>query len=237
MRNYFYTDGQNRFGPFSLDDMRRKRLPGHTQVWYQGLNDWVSISEIHDLNFFPQKRTAGNKNQYYLLLAFIIAVITITLGSSYYELEENYELYDSIVASSYDDPETDFQFYVDKFYRDLEFFGIFPKKPSQTIIKFAKLDRLDDTTHIHAISYGYDDDSLIEIYINPSTWNKLSKPMQYYLMYHELAHDVLNLDDLDQYSGNEEHLMFPNISSFETLTMDDFIERSHALFEEYGSTY
>ena len=85
--------------------------------------------------------------------------------------------------------------------------GIFrnlPKKPTRTIIKFAKLDQLDNTTHIHAMSFGYDDDSLIEIYINPSTWNKFSKPMRYYLMYHELAHDVLNLDDLEQHSGNEE---------------------------------
>ena len=171
------------------------------------------------------------------MIALIIGVFVVTFGSSYLGLNENQKIYDSIVASSYDDPETDFQIYVDKFYRDLEFFGIFPKKPSSTIIRYAKLDQLDNTTHIHAMSYGYDNDSIIEIYINPSTWNKFSKPMRYYLMYHELSHDVLNLDDLEPSYENQESLMFPNINSFESLTMDDFIERSHAIFETYSSTY
>ena len=51
-------------------------------------------------------------------------------------------------------------------------------------------------------------------------------------MYHELAHDVLNLDDLEPESRNEGKLMYPYISSYEKKTMDDFIESTHALFEE-----
>ena len=93
--------------------------------------------------------------------------------------------------------------YVQKFYRDLEFFGIYPKKPALQIIKFAKLDQLDNTTHIHGLSYGSGDDDKIEIYINPSTWKSFNKPMRYFLMYHELAHDVLNLDDLDAKPSNK----------------------------------
>ena len=178
----------------------------------------------------------GNKKQYYFLLALIIAVITVILGLSYYSLEENHGIHDSIVANSYDDGETDFQMYVDKYYRDLEFFGISPQKPSNTIIKFSKLDQLKNTTHLHAVSYGYDQDSIIEIYINPSTWKNFSKPMRYYLMYHELSHDVLNLDDLEPTPENEGNLMYPNLSSFESLTMDDFIERSHAIFETFSNS-
>ena len=52
------------------------------------------------------------------------------------------------------------------------------------------------------------------------------------LMYHELAHDVLNLDDLEPKSWNEGKLMYPAILSYETKNMDDFIESGHALFEE-----
>ena len=51
-------------------------------------------------------------------------------------------------------------------------------------------------------------------------------------MYHELAHDVLNLDDLEAKSWNEGKLMYPAISSYENKNMDEFIENSHALFEK-----
>jgi len=51
-------------------------------------------------------------------------------------------------------------------------------------------------------------------------------------MYHELAHDVLNLDDLEPKSWNEGKLMYPAISSYENKNLDDFIESAHALFEE-----
>ncbi len=56
--------------------------------------------------------------------------------------------------------------------------------------------------------------------------------MRYFLMYHELAHDVLNLDDLEAKSLNEGKLMYPAISSYENKNMDEFIENSHALFEK-----
>jgi len=56
--------------------------------------------------------------------------------------------------------------------------------------------------------------------------------MRYFLMYHELAHDILNVGDLEATSYNEGKLMYPEISSYENKSMDDFIESAHALFEE-----
>ena len=78
------------------------------------------------------------------------------------------------------------------------------------------------------------DDDRIEIYINKSSWDDFNKQKRYYLMYHELSHDVLNLDDLDDSPSNEGKLMYPAISSYELITMDDFIDSFHALFEEIG---
>ena len=89
---------------------------------------------------------------------------------------------------------------------------------------------------IHGLSYGLNDDDLIEIYINPSTWRKFNKPKRYYLLYHELAHDVLNLDDLEATPANEGELLYPAIASYENITMDDFIESSHRLFEKVSNT-
>ncbi len=56
-------------------------------------------------------------------------------------------------------------------------------------------------------------------------------------MYHELAHDILNLDDLDNKPINEGKLMYPEISTYEKKNMDDFIESFHSLFEEHAKKW
>ena len=56
------------------------------------------------------------------------------------------KLYTSIASSAYE-TDVDFNFYVEKFYRDIGNYGIFPKKPKIQIIKFAKLDQIDNATH------------------------------------------------------------------------------------------
>jgi len=164
-------------------------------------------------------------------LLAIIAVILISLFAYrlvLYQLEVN--LHKEIAENSYDSDE-DFDMYVQKFYRDLGVYGIYPKRPKEQVIKFSKLDQLDNTTHIHGVSFGFEDDDKIEIYINPTTWAHFNKPMRYILIYHELAHDVLNLDDLNEDSWNEGKLMYPVISEYEGKDMDDFIESYKVLFE------
>lgn len=140
------------------------------------------------------------------------------------------ELINKIRLNSYDD-EGEFDIYLEKFYRDMNFYGVYPQKPKKTIIKFSKLDELKGTTHIHGLSLGYNNDELIEIYINPSTWKKFNKPLKYWLMYHELSHDVLNLEDLEQSTINDGKLMFPNLESYEKKTMEEFIESYLNLIE------
>jgi len=111
-----------------------------------------------------------------------------------------------------------------KFYRDISNYGIYPKRPKTRIIKFANFENIDDATHIHGISYRKNDDDLIEIYINPNTWKKFNKPMRYFIMYHELTHDILNLNDLKYLPENEGKLMYPELENYNEKTMDDFIE-------------
>ena len=163
----------------------------------------------------------------------MIGIITVILVSLFaYKLIQNQSevnQYNEIVSNSYDS-KVDFEMYVQKFYRDLEYYGIYPKKPKVQIIKFSKLDQLDNTTHIHGLSFGSSDDDRIEIYINPSSWEQFNKPMRYILMYHELAHDVLNLDDLEPEIRNEGKLMYPAISSYDYNNMDDFIVTYKKLF-------
>ena len=54
-------------------------------------------------------------------------------------------------------------------------------------------------------------------------------------MYNELAHDLLNLDDLEPTEENEGRLMYPNISSYDRKNMDDFIESFKNEFENISN--
>ena len=198
------------------------------------------IEPVHELKEEQRIRTSSSKQEKKAssINKSIFAILALVLVSFFIYLfihnQSEVNLYNEIAANSYNAGE-DFDMYIQKFYRDLEIFGIYPKKPKVTIIKFSKLDQIDNTTHIHGLSIGSNDDSKIEIYINPSTWEQFNKPMRYFLMYHELAHDILNLDDLDAKTWNEGKLMYPEISSYENKTMDDFIESFHALFEEQST--
>mgnify|MGYP000565689088 CR=1 FL=1 len=257
MNEYFYTDGVEKYGPFLKKELANQNINRNTKIWYSGLNQWTELYKVEDLkdiiNEIPpdigieentessinndnvEKTTSKQKNtklpERFLILLSGLILFTLIIRNWDFNEEKTDILYNEISLNSYNSDE-DFSLYVEKFYRDLEYFGIYPKKPQITIIKFSRLDQMDKTTHIHGLSFGGNDDDRIEIYINPSTWKKFNKPLRYYLMYHELAHDVLNLDDLDVNNSNKGNLMYPEISSYESITMDDFIESSHALFEE-----
>jgi hypothetical protein len=262
MTKYFYLDGNKKLGPFIKDELIEKNLNRDSRIWYYGLEEWTKLSDIVELkeifNSLPPELTTNNyqvnketfttqkneninstieasknkknKNIKWIISGLVSLIIVLLIYKSF-ENQTETALYESISTSSYES-DVDFQMYVDKFYRDIGVYGIYPKKPKTTIIRFAKLDQLHNTTHIHGLSYGSNDDDRIEIYINPSTWKNFNKPKRYFLMYHELAHDILNVDDLEEKTINEGKLMYPAIADYEKKDMDDFIESSHTLFEE-----
>lgn len=121
--------------------------------------------------------------------------------------------------------------YIDKFYRDLGVYGHFPSRPKYFKVVFAELDEEKETSHVHGYSSGYNNDLTVEIYINKRSWESFSKPQRYYLIYHELSHDILNLDDLSDDEGNYGKIMYPSISKYSDLGMNDFIVNMKSLFE------
>ena len=268
MDKYFYTDGKEKYGPYSKQELGNQNISRRTKVWCYGMDTWTELSQVpalHDvLESIPpdlkpslsekeerqkknpetksqsEKETKSTslkskKNRITTLSKWAIAIFTLVIVSIFiYFFVQNQlktDEYNEIVENAYKSDEN-FNMYVQKFYRDLEIYGMYPEKPEVQIIKFSKLDQNENTTHIHGVSYGTGNDDKIEIYINPSTWKKFNKPMRYFLMYHELAHDVLNLDDLEAKPSNEGKLMYPSISSYEQKSMDDFIESYKSLFEE-----
>ena len=129
------------------------------------------------------------------------------------------------------DSDTELKPYIDKFFRDLNNYNIYPVIPKNFTVKLSDLDAHSPTTHAHGISYGFEDDDLVEIYINKRSWEAFNKSLRYYIIYHELSHDILNLDDLSDNDNNFGKIMYPSISNYQNTTMDDFISNMKLLFD------
>jgi len=49
MKKYYYTDGVNDFGPFTLDELKGKPITKDTYVWFEGLAEWVLAADVQEL--------------------------------------------------------------------------------------------------------------------------------------------------------------------------------------------
>ena len=49
MSQYYYTDGKERYGPYTLDELKDKNITQETLVWKEGLVDWVPARNLSDL--------------------------------------------------------------------------------------------------------------------------------------------------------------------------------------------
>ncbi len=54
MSKYYYTDGKERFGPFTLEELGAKNISKETMVWMEGLADWIPAGNLAELqSLFP----------------------------------------------------------------------------------------------------------------------------------------------------------------------------------------
>ena len=244
MTKYYFIKNDKKQGPFSKEELSRQPISAKTLVWFYPLDDWTLLSDIPELSDIDrmaanEKKEKKSINVWALMIgmSILISIVqflptlvekdaSVSSKPEYYYTYEYHQISTNVI-----DSDVDFDMYVEKFYRDAFFMGIYPPKPRTTIIKLSPLDEIKGLTHYHGISYGGDDDTKIEIYINPSTWEKFNKPMRYGLMYHELAHDVLNLGHFElPESQGIKSLMSPSESDF---TMDEFIDSYKAVFAKY----
>ncbi|MGQ0737947.1 MAG: DUF4339 domain-containing protein [Bacteroidota bacterium] len=49
MQKYYYNDGVNRYGPFTLEELKAKNISASTPVWYEGLPNWIPAGEVDEL--------------------------------------------------------------------------------------------------------------------------------------------------------------------------------------------
>ena len=70
MKKYFYSDGTNKFGPFSIDELREKSITEETLIWFQGLSEWLPARNFSELNDIfapsppPITRSGSNTSTY-----------------------------------------------------------------------------------------------------------------------------------------------------------------------------
>lgn len=74
-----------------------------------------------------------------------------------------------------------------------------------------------------ALSYGYGDDTSIIIKVDPEKWYKSSVIKRWYILYHELGHDILNFEH-----GQGGKMMF-NFAEKEYTWEDFFIDKDYML--------
>ena len=50
MSQYYYTDGKERFGPFTVEQLGECNITEATLVWKEGLPDWVPARNLNELS-------------------------------------------------------------------------------------------------------------------------------------------------------------------------------------------
>lgn len=235
MKIFYYQWNGQKNGPHSFSEIIDKKLPKGTYIWYDGLDSWVPIENIP---LFRESYRSSYQGVWKAIGACIaLCVITVLFVFMFIAnfrvetLKAEIELKNKIAKIAYDDPSVDFQMYLEQFYKDLKYYHYKPERPNNIIIKFAELDKIPETRSLAGISLGCNKDYCIEIYINPLVWFSVNKAQKYWIMYHELAHDILNLDHVDKTPDNVGQLMYPEIP--ENYNMDDFKKAYHEAFSQF----
>ena len=50
MKKYFYSDGANNFGPFTIEELKEKGITRETNVWFHELGEWKKAGTVKELN-------------------------------------------------------------------------------------------------------------------------------------------------------------------------------------------
>jgi hypothetical protein len=49
MKKYFYSNGEGKEGPLTLEELKQKDINPKTLIWFEGLDDWKEAETIEEL--------------------------------------------------------------------------------------------------------------------------------------------------------------------------------------------
>ena len=116
---------------------------------------------------------------------------------------------------------------VEFFIRDCKRNGIEINNDQVIKAEFVREYSVDGADEAIAISKAMNDDELIDIEIKDDYWDKSSQEKRWYILYHELGHDVLNLKHGE---GGVMMFTYPNKTYY---SWEDFIKDRQTMFKYY----
>ena len=176
--------------------------------WYKNeVNLFQPQIQISDIGF-----KYGKKDEFYSFL-----------GEDTYNLSGLIQLffldYNSYISKKME------KAFLNKEFDKVDFYGnsvIDSNQPTSSI--FSSLDKGTIATAL-----GMNNDEKIEIVVNPDVWKGYSNAKRLYILYHELGHDVFNLNH-----GNGGKMMYNYADK--DVTWKDFVEDRTTMFESYVAT-
>ena len=49
MKKYFYSDGKEKHGPLSLEELKHEGISKETLIWFEGLDDWKRAGDLDEM--------------------------------------------------------------------------------------------------------------------------------------------------------------------------------------------
>ncbi|MDG1954124.1 MAG: DUF4339 domain-containing protein [Polaribacter sp.] len=49
MKKYFYSNDNEKNGPFSFEELKNENIKKETLIWYEGLDDWTKASDLNEM--------------------------------------------------------------------------------------------------------------------------------------------------------------------------------------------
>lgn len=137
----------------------------------------------------------------FVLAIIAVSVFIVVLDSVHFYLKQREFVQKLRESHSYDDG------YVDLIYEEfvtLADIDLSKQKVLVEVVKFPKTysggtwQLFNDTfPSLAGIAVGYKDESCVEVYLNIDEWIYMSYMEKKHLIYHELCHDVFNLDHIE----------------------------------------
>jgi uncharacterized membrane protein YhaH (DUF805 family) len=49
MKKYFYSDGKEKHGPLSLEELKQEYIPNETLIWFEGIDGWTPAGKLDEM--------------------------------------------------------------------------------------------------------------------------------------------------------------------------------------------
>ena len=150
-------------------------------------------------------------------IIWIFSLFIVSILSVYFNDYKRINNYNKAIKNSFSWENTESNGYMQDFIREYNikddfssnkilFVEEFPQQFSAREVFFDVEDHLQ-LNDVVGVSFGMYIDDVVEIYIDNSFWESTNQSLRRKLIYHELGHDILNLD----HSENPKDFMFPFI--------------------------